>query len=420
MSFVKAFMAIVSLIVCQTAHAAGFQIPEQGAKAAGLANAFTALADDPSAAWYNPAGIAFQDGGRLMAGGDIIVIPGVDFTANASNPAPTGRVASSSRETVIPPHLYVSYQWKDAPWGVGIAVNAPFGLKTNWPTNTAFASKNTFSKLEMLNVNPFIVWRVNERLAVAGGFAYYNVRKIRLDNTIQTLSANGRGYGGNAAIFYRGEVFRLGVSYRSRVDVNVDGTAFLVPLGLESAAFSSVTFPDMVNVGIAFKPRENIIVALEGDWVNWKSFRDIEISYASAAYLAGLNAIRARVGGAPVSMTVIKENWRAVFALRAGLEWRYRPNMRMRIGYSFDPTPVDDVYFTPAIPDNDRHLFSAGWGYDLTDSTTLDLAYMFVYFNERNQTASPIGDLPRAPELVKNGRYKARAHLITASLTMAF
>ncbi|MDQ6988240.1 MAG: outer membrane protein transport protein, partial [Mariprofundaceae bacterium] len=39
--------------------AGGFFIPEQAAKASGMANAFVAIADDASANWYNPAGLAF-------------------------------------------------------------------------------------------------------------------------------------------------------------------------------------------------------------------------------------------------------------------------------------------------------------------------------------------------------------------------
>ena len=42
------------------ALAAGFKINEQGAKAMAMANAFVAQADDPTALYYNPAGIALK------------------------------------------------------------------------------------------------------------------------------------------------------------------------------------------------------------------------------------------------------------------------------------------------------------------------------------------------------------------------
>ena len=38
----------------------GFQIMSQGAKATGMGLAFTAVADDPTAIFYNPAGLGWQ------------------------------------------------------------------------------------------------------------------------------------------------------------------------------------------------------------------------------------------------------------------------------------------------------------------------------------------------------------------------
>jgi len=102
-------------------------------------------------------------------------------------------------------------------------------------------------------------------------------------------------------------------------------------------------------------------------------------------------------------------------AIRAGAEWKYNPQMRVRFGYVFDPTPIKDVDFTPGIPGNDRHIFSVGYGYDFSPATTVDLAYAFVYFQKRNQTTSTGGT-----NVVRNGTYKSNAHIITASLTHSF
>ncbi len=54
-----------------TALAAGFEVPDLGAQASGRAGAFTALADDPTAIAYNPAGLAFQKGANLLLEGSL-------------------------------------------------------------------------------------------------------------------------------------------------------------------------------------------------------------------------------------------------------------------------------------------------------------------------------------------------------------
>lgn len=49
-------------------RAAGFRLPDQDAAAMGMAGAFAGQADNPSAVWYNPAGITRLDGTRISAG----------------------------------------------------------------------------------------------------------------------------------------------------------------------------------------------------------------------------------------------------------------------------------------------------------------------------------------------------------------
>lgn len=65
------------------AAAAGFKVNEQGAKAMGMANAFVAQADDPSALFYNPAGIAFLKGIQVNLGSLVIAVPQTEFTGTA-------------------------------------------------------------------------------------------------------------------------------------------------------------------------------------------------------------------------------------------------------------------------------------------------------------------------------------------------
>src|SRR5579862_5231572 len=55
-------------LVVTVVRAGGFELPNQGAAGAGQAEAFAAQADDPSAIYYNPAGIAQLKGTEISAG----------------------------------------------------------------------------------------------------------------------------------------------------------------------------------------------------------------------------------------------------------------------------------------------------------------------------------------------------------------
>ena len=54
-------------------YGSAFSVSELGARAAGMGTAFIATADDGSALFYNPAGIAFQPGTHLEMDSAVVV-----------------------------------------------------------------------------------------------------------------------------------------------------------------------------------------------------------------------------------------------------------------------------------------------------------------------------------------------------------
>ena len=165
--------AAVALFSTQ-AFASGFAVKDQGTKAMGMANAFTAVADDASAAWYNPAALSFQDGVSLTVGGQY-VIPSVKY-AGASG------AGKMDKKNHLIPFGYISYNSDALPVTLGLAVNAPFGLSTDWTNSTStFAVTGlgsvTFSELNLVNVNPVASFKINDRLSVAGGASYVRLEE---------------------------------------------------------------------------------------------------------------------------------------------------------------------------------------------------------------------------------------------------
>jgi long-chain fatty acid transport protein len=382
------------------AQAAGFQIPEMGVKAMGMAHAFTAIADDPTANWFNPAGLAFQEGHAVTVGG-VVVVPTVDFVANASNPfAPS--TSSADKKTLFVPHTYFSGTNDD--WGIsyGIGINAPFGLEMEWPTNAVFAGAAQYGRLQAVNVNPNVAYRVNDELAVAFGVDYVNMYKVDFNGNALKQNFSGDGWGFNVAALYKTDQFNFGVSYRSEVKIKAKGTSTTAaPFPVSTAGNNiTVTMPDMLNIGVAFHPTEAWTVSVDADWVNWKKFKELAFTYTPPL----------SIGGSATS----PQNWKATWAFRLGAEWAYSDTMRARLGYTYDPTPISDADFTPLLPGNDRQALHVGYGVDLSDQATLDFAYVYVFLDTRNQTVST------GTNIVRNGTYESDVHLLAASLTYHF
>jgi len=160
----------------------------------------------------------------------------------------------------------------------------------------------------------------------------------------------------------------------------------------------------MVNGGIAFHPNKAWTISAEADWTNWSKFDQIALSYNSLI-------------GTPLGATntiVIPEEYHPTVAARVGVEWKATPALRLRLGYAYDPSPVNDKNFSPRIPVNDRHAFSIGAGYDITKAITVDVAYMYIKQKDLNQTAST------GNNAVRNGTYTADAHLVGLSANYNF
>lgn len=66
-----AALIVRGVCTASVAHAGGFDIPDNGAQSLGRGAAFVAKADDGTAIYYNPAGLARQRGTRLYAGGNL-------------------------------------------------------------------------------------------------------------------------------------------------------------------------------------------------------------------------------------------------------------------------------------------------------------------------------------------------------------
>ena len=73
------------VLSARDARAGGFDIPDNGAQALGRGAAFVAKADDGTAIYYNPAGLARQRGTRLYAGGNLY-LHSFEFQRSGSYP----------------------------------------------------------------------------------------------------------------------------------------------------------------------------------------------------------------------------------------------------------------------------------------------------------------------------------------------
>lgn len=386
------------LIIPVAAPAAGFLIFEEGAKALGTGGAFTARADDPSAVFFNPAGICQLNGSSLYLGGTGI-ITNSDFAGVDPDPG-YGVLEKTETQFFNPISLYYTREINDN-LSAGIGVFNPFGLGRSWEDPETFTGRHIAYKVDLKTFyfNPALAWKVNDKISfgagaqlvyssvelkqykeqwdIITGSGFFNVADVELDgnNTID--------FGFNAGILIQpNEDVSLGISYRSNVKVDYEGDAGFTQVSTGNAVLDSavaaglpagqavntkIEFPPLVSVGLAYKGIADWVFEIDLNWVGWSTFDALPFDFQTDDAL-------------DISRP---QNYEDKFSLRTGAEYRARENLALRYGYYYDPSPQPASSVSPLLPDSDRHGITLGLGYS-TGAWTIDAFDLILVFKQRD------------------------------------
>src|SRR5262245_17150215 len=101
-------------------RAVSFRLPNQDPEAIARGNAFAATADNPSAIYYNPAGITQIEGQQIRVGGYFV-------SADTKFTGPAGTAQTDTTLQPVP-QIYYVYSPKDSQLSFGLGLYAPYGL----------------------------------------------------------------------------------------------------------------------------------------------------------------------------------------------------------------------------------------------------------------------------------------------------
>lgn len=407
----KLALAAVFAGMAVSANAAGFRQANQSASANGMGTAFTAVANDASAVWYNPAMMADLNGTNLSLGG-VFVDPRTEHTnANAT--------VTDRPENMVHtlPHVYATRKLNNK-FSIGIGMLVPYGLSTEWDeTNSLTRKVATDSSLKAVYTNLAGAYKINENLSVAAGGSF-----VKMDATMnkmvtgvttveQTLKGDGTGVAYNLAALYKWNKWNFAASYRSQVKVEIDGKMNL-PLGMganfdvtDKDASTEITLPDTFQLGAAYKYSDKLLFSAEADYTNWTTYRKLVIDYTNDAGTA--------------KQSTDYKYWNAVWAVRAGTEYKVNDSWKLRAGSYFDMSPVEDKFFETRNACANRFGVSVGAGYT-KGNITVDASYLYLKFMERRVQNSIQDDGITGGTTVLNGKYNTTARLPALTVSYKF
>jgi long-chain fatty acid transport protein len=391
----KIVCALIGLGALET-HAVSFRLPNQDPEAIARGNAFVATADNPSAIYYNPAGITQLPGQQISVGG-YFVSADTKFTRAAD-----GATAHTDTTLQPVPQLYYTITPQDSKLSYGLGIYAPYGLGVDWGFNNPFAPLAQKGKVLYASVNPVIAWQVIPSLSLAIG-PTINYSQATFDRAIGLspgdqfrFTGDGWDVGFNAGLLWKPcEKVALGASYRYTTDVNYEGHSdfFPYPPG-PTATSGSIRYPQFVVGGISFRPTENWNFEVDIDWTDWDNVNQVIFKGTSS----------------PVPPFVL--NQRSSFMYEFGVTRKLPKGYFVSVGYFYSQNSSPNSVYNPILPDSNLHLGSFGFGHK---GKTWDwtAAYHFGYNGEgRVVTGTPFG--------LADGRYETFNQAFNVSAVFKF
>lgn len=354
------------------ANAAGFALIEQNAS--GLGNAYAgqaATAQDASTIFFNPAGLTEIDGRQVTAALHYIS-PSAKFTGVATTVipgyTPPTALGGDAGEPAWVPNAYFTMDLRPG-LKFGLGLNAPFGLATEYDASWAGQIQAIKSEVKTININPTLAWQIDDRLSLGFGLDWQRI-DAKLSNFaraagVATVKGDDNAWGYNLGLLFKlDDASRIGLSYRSRVKYNLDGTVSfsntLVPSDLVKAA---ITLPSSASLGYFRKLNDHWDLLADLTWTGWGVFNTLAVYRASG-----------------VPLTTVNEGWDDVLRVGLGATYHQNQDWSWRVGMAYDQAPVPDAaHRTPRIPDEDRVWLAVGGQRQLPNRSKLDFGYAHLF-----------------------------------------
>jgi len=360
-ALVTAALALVlSVGAPQTAWAGGIQRPNiNGARAVGMAGAYTAVADDALSIYHNPAGLARMLTADFVVGAELAFIIR-EYTPIGGSPQRAGVAPSPLPFVAGGARILVGHN-------SFIALGA--GLYNSFGGSVKFKKSEVTegvieTQIGLFEFTPTIAYQIHKRvfigLGLRMGLGIFNAYKScgeltvclhdppmnpTFDTRVSTMFNVGFGYQLGIQVLPT-DWMGIGVTYRSNLDVKLSKKKVVESEGILLDASLTIPFPQSVNVGVFFKVHKRVLIAAQFDWVDNSRFREIFLDVDGWIY-----------GRAAIATDLYM---RDSFGAHLGTEVRVSKLLTLRGGMAYDSQSIPNRYRTRELADAHKLTWNLG------------------------------------------------------------
>ncbi len=374
---------ILTLLALPAFSAEGLRTLPDTAEAMGMVGGRLAVLDDASVTRHNPATLTEISDTLLTASYQ----PWHGKTDFAGSFGQSDSMVHPWKHTGS---IYLAHSVNDDV-SVGFGINAPFGVSISWPETGAFRYFGASDvMLQTIAFNPAVGVKINDNVSFGAGLDIYRsdlMLKQRFPWALTamapvpdgTMEFDGSGWGLGAYFGLNidfADRHQLAITGRLPVSVDYSGTFTIDNIPAPGAALPSTPFdseikhPGSIGVGYSYDVSDRLTFGADFEWIQNSTHDDVPLSIGTnQPLLAGKNAV-------PL-------NWKDSISLGVGVEYECSSDLTLRAGYLYSESPMPVQTWNPAVPANDRHIFSVGAGYSW-GANTIDFAYSLIHMSDAN------------------------------------
>jgi long-chain fatty acid transport protein len=445
------------------------EVPDQGAQALGRGAAFVAKADDPTALYYNVAGLARQRGTKLLASANVShsslsFARSGSYPDNPQDPAtPWGghrfpKVENAGGPSVLP-LLFATSDFGTERFTAGVGIfgpsvsgrTYPLGLK-GAPSPARYDSVHSDTLIMLptagaaYSIAPWLDLGVSAHLVMASydeiSIAYADATPGMCKNAeYQPCDARGH-FGGRATSFAASlgvllkpsDAIEIGAQLRSPTKLEATGeVASDTPKALGSGALPpaqgtlTMGLPAVLRVGTRYVRREAGVevwdVEVDGIYERWGSAQDPSLTGKGIG-----------IGGTGATTIPVVHKWHDTFGVRVGgaYEIPFESGvMALRAGAYYDSSASDSAYTRLDFDTLPKIAGTLGFGYrrgafaaNLAYAGVGDLTRVVTDGDVRPPNAAaggaPIDSSNKPLPAVNNGTYSGFTHVLAMSVSVDF
>jgi len=413
-----------------------------------------------TAIYYNPAGITLAEGTHLYLDTMLAVRHATYLhTPHATDvPEPTGLEGANTDQATllnlnVIPMLGATHKIGDFALGGGFYV--PFGGGSSWSVDERFEDNVMYpgasggaqrwhaldGEMRLLYWTLAAAYEIPETglsLGVSGSLILSDITSNQartamgdnnMDNEGRSLldvSTFAGGFGVGALFEAIDGVLWIGASYTSRP--NVAGGHTLT--GTIKNNFGSVDevaaqlhqdMPDVIRLGVSYKPTPRLELRLAGAWERWSAFEGQCVSLEGEPCEPDAAS---RAPGEPEPLQNMRRGWHDTPSVRLGASYWITPRWEYFAGLDYDGNAIPDETLEAGLTDFHDFGWAAGMRYEVIEKH-LQASLTYTHFINLPRDSSGKSELATAAESYNlapdsGGRYTETLGLFNVSLEAAF